>query len=80
MPYFFSTARREGFEGSFSLSRASAIFFLDGESIAVKLSLLSRVEVATVRVGDARNDEALGRAGRYKGLALKFVIEFGVSC
>jgi hypothetical protein len=57
-PYFFSTARREGFEKLLSYSRASAILVSNGESIALRLSLLSRVEVTIVRV---RESEIMGR-------------------
>jgi hypothetical protein len=57
-PYFFSTARREGFEELFSSSRASAIFNLNGEPTALKLSSLSRVELRIVRVHER---EIMGR-------------------
>jgi hypothetical protein len=46
IPYFFSTERREGFEGPCSSFRASVILTLKGESIAVEMSSLSRIEGA----------------------------------
>ena len=44
-PYFFSTARIEGFDGPFSSIRASLTLISNWESIAQKLSSLLRVEV-----------------------------------
>jgi hypothetical protein len=54
-------ARREGFEGLVSSSRASAILTLKGDSIAVEMSSLSRVERALRAFGGVR------KLGNYTG-------------
>jgi hypothetical protein len=46
--------RREGFKGPFSSFRASAMLTSNGESIAVELSSLSRVEGALKAFGGGR--------------------------
>jgi hypothetical protein len=53
-PCFFSTERREGFEGPCSSFKASAILTSKGESIAIEMSSLSRVEGALKAFGEGR--------------------------
>jgi hypothetical protein len=54
-------ARREGFEGPASSSRASAILTSKGDSIAIEMSSLSRVERALRAFGGVR------KLGNYTG-------------
>jgi hypothetical protein len=54
-------ARKEGFKGLASSSRASAILVLKGDFIAVEMSSLSRVERALRAFGGVR------KLGNYTG-------------
>lgn len=59
MSFFISMARREGLNRLFGSSRAAAISVSNGESMAVEMSSLSRVEVAVMWVKERRR---MGRA------------------
>ncbi len=72
-PYFFSMARREGFEGLCSSFRASAILVSNGESIAIILSLLLRVESCEYEGEQAQI------MGRYTGRGVTRGGDLGVS-
>jgi hypothetical protein len=64
--------QREGFKGPLSSVRASAILTLKGESIAVKMSSLSRVEEALKAFGEGRI------LGHYPGRAITRVGDLSI--